>query len=196
MRRINLYVAGIILLFLCSACREEHIAPVNQLVKDLFCFKTGSEWMYYDSVSQTTLKMVITNYETFKSAPKSVRKTYDFAEYIIMCITLENITHTSFVRGETHLLSNIEQDNSLLKESSIFTPIEKKLSIGCDKNNKFSPSATYLRTYTINENTYSDVYVFNSKDNIDFYVSKHIGFIRCKKDNKYDFILIEKSVKQ
>ena len=41
---------------------QEYVAPVNQLVNDLFCFKTGSEWTYYDSVGQTTQKMVVTNY--------------------------------------------------------------------------------------------------------------------------------------
>ncbi|NLJ81740.1 MAG: hypothetical protein GX330_01260, partial [Bacteroidales bacterium] len=82
MKKISLVFIGI--LFLVSACREEHVSSVNQLVKDLFCFKTGSEWTYYDSVSQTTQKMEVTNYEARKlaSTPEGGRKAYDFAEYI------------------------------------------------------------------------------------------------------------------
>jgi len=191
MKQTNLYVAGIILLFLCSACREEHVAPVNQLVKDLFCFKTGSEWTYYDSVSQTTQKMVVTLYETTRMAPKPEggRKAYIFAEYIEIEITVDNFNRT------TRLTADIEQDNTL-GGSCIYPPIGEPLYMGCDKNNNFTPSAMYLSTYTENETIYSDVYVFNSKDNATYYVSKHIGFIRCVKDNKYDLVLIDKNIQQ
>lgn len=85
---------AIVLLLLCSACRKEHVAPINQLVKDLFCFKEGSEWTYYDSVSQTTQKMVVTNYKVTKleSKPKGGgKKAYDFAECITLGITMESI---------------------------------------------------------------------------------------------------------
>jgi len=201
MKRINLYVIGILFLFLCSACREEHIAPVNQLVKDLFCFKTGSEWVYYDSISQSTQKMVITNYEITRWGavlPEGIGKVYDIAEGIEIDIAIENSMQSSIRNSKTILtsfLGNKYQDNTA--EGNVTTPVENfSLRIHCDENNIFTPSAIYLSTYTLNENTYSDVYVFNSKDNIDFYASKHIGFIRCKKDNKYDFILIEKNVKQ
>ncbi|MFA7103506.1 MAG: hypothetical protein WC142_09960, partial [Bacteroidales bacterium] len=65
----------------------------------------------------------------------------------------------------------------------------------CDENNNFIPSATYLSTYTVNEITYSNVYVFN-KDNVTYYVSKHTGFIRCVENNYFDLVLIDKNIQQ
>ena len=57
MKRFILITVGIIIpLLLFSTCQKEHVSPINQLVKDLFCFKESSEWTYYDSVSQTTIK--------------------------------------------------------------------------------------------------------------------------------------------
>jgi len=192
MKKIGLIIIGLTLLFLCSTCKKEHVAPVNQLVKDLFCFKTGSEWTYYDSVSQTIQKMVVTNYETKKMANGSKRKVYNFVECIILGIAMENSRN-----GMTRLEADEDQDNSLMKEiSQIFTPSGEYLHIGCDKNNNFSPIVMYLNNYTINKTTYSDVYVFNSKNDITFYVSKYIGFIRCMKDDKYDLVLIDKNIQQ
>ena len=66
MKKLGLIIISIGLIILSTSCRKEHVAPINQLVKDLFCFKTGSEWTYYDSISQTTHKMVVTNYENLK----------------------------------------------------------------------------------------------------------------------------------
>jgi hypothetical protein len=211
MKRI---IIGIILLLLYSSCREEHVAPINQLVKDLFCFKTGSEWVYYDSVSQTMQKMTVTDYETLNFGyPKPYGKTRDFAEYIKMDLTVEKITPSISVTGATRLKSYIDQDNTLRQElSSIFTPIGS-LRIGCDENNNFTPSATYLNTCMVNEIIYSDVYVFNNVDSriidnvafIDsfaYYVSKHTGFIKCVRKCSYDefknseLVLIDKNVQQ
>jgi len=204
MKRILLITAGIVLLFLCSTCRKEHIAPINQLVKDLFCFKTGSEWTYYDSVSRTTQKMIITNYEIRKFAPMPEGgrgKVYDCAESITMDITVENPSQSLFIKGRTWLVADIYKDNTL-RGMYITTPVKtifstrcNELSLRCDENNNFTPSATYLSTYTVNEITYSNVYVFN-KDNVTYYVSKHTGFIRCVENNYFDLILIDKNIQQ
>jgi len=203
MKRTNLYVAGILLLFLCSACREEHTSPVNQLVKNLFCFKTGSEWTYYDSVSQTTQKMTVTNYEILKfGGGKSKRgKIYDFAESIHIDFTIENTELSLYEKGRTWLKADIYKDNTL-DGMYITTPIKtifsthcNELSLRCDENNNFTPSATYLSTYRVNETTYSDVYVFN-KDKVTYYISKHIGFIRCVENNYFDLVLIDKNIQQ
>jgi len=193
---------AIVLLLLCSTCCKEHVAPINQLVKDLFCFKTGSEWTYYDSVSQTMQKMVVTNYETTRMAPKPEggRKAYNFAEYIEMEIIVSNFNRT------TRLEADIEQDNTLGR-GCIYPPIGEPLYIGCDKNNNFIPPITYLSSYSVNETTYTDVYMFNvvkdiTADNYTYYVSKHIGFIRCifqceyAPHNNFDLVLIDKKVQQ
>ena len=174
MKRVILVTAGMIFLLLCSSCRKEHVAPVNQLVKDLFCFQTGSEWTYYDSVSQTTQKITVTKNETTRIGSKyAMRQTYDWAEIIEMCVTIENTVQSLFISKVTSLESDEEQDNTLRQEvSQIFTPSGEYLRIGCDKNNKFTPSATYLNAHIINKTIYSDVYVFNSKDNISYYVSQ------------------------
>ena len=204
MKRFTLIITGVIILFLCTTCRKEHVAPVNQLVKDLFCFKEGSEWTYYDSVSQTTQKMTVINYQTLKFAPMPTGgrgKVYDCAESIGMDITVENASQSLFIKGRTWLKADIEIDNTL-KGMYISTPVKtifstrlNEIYLSCDANNNFSQSATYLNTYTVNEITYSDVYVFNSYD-VAYYVSKHIGFIRCVENNYFDLVLINKNVQQ
>jgi len=196
MKRIILFIAGTALLFLCTTCRQEHVSPINQLVKDLFCFQTGSEWTYYDSVSQTTQKMIITNYEVLKfggGKPKG-EKVYDFAEDIKMDITVENVSQSLFRKGRTWLKADIYTDNTL-DGMYITTPVKTIFSTHCDENNNFTPSATYLSTYIVNATTYPDVYVFNS-DNATYYVSKHTGFIRCIEAGYFDLVLIDKKVQQ
>jgi len=206
MRRITLYITGIMLIFICLSCRKEHISPVNQLVKDLFCFKTGSEWIYYDSLSRTTHKMVVTNYEVTKCAsmPKGGRKAYVFAEDITINYVVDN-TNT----GETWLIADEDQDNTA--RGSVFVPSETLLSIRCNENDNFTPSATHLSTYNVNEIEYKDVYVFNVSNKIHsgnitytndytYYVAKHTGFIRCvykceyAEHLNYDWVLINKNV--
>ncbi len=190
----NIFITiGLVYLFLCLGCRKEHVAPINQLAKDLFCFKTGSEWVYYDSISQTTQRMLISNYEATRlaSMPKGRRRAYNWAEYIEMKITIEN-----FGSGTTKLEADEDQDNTLRKGVSyIYTPTEEFLYISCDENTNFVPSPTYLTTYTVNETIYSDVYVFH-QDDVSYYVSKHIGFIRCVKNNYLDLVLTDKNVQQ
>jgi len=208
MKKITLFIAGIILIFLCLSCRKEHVSPINQLVKDLFCFKTGSEWIYYDSLSHTTHKMVVTNYEVTKCAsmPKGGRKAYDFAEWIIINFVVDNTN-----KGKTHLVADEDQDNTA--KGSVFVPAETLLSIRCNENDNFTPSATHLSTYSVNEIEYKDVYVFNVSqkihsgnitytDDFTYYVAKHIGFIRCVRKCEYaehysyDWVLIDKNVIQ
>jgi len=210
MKKITLYLAGTILIFLCSSCQKEHTAPINQLVKDLFCFKTGSEWIYYDSLRHTTHKMVVTNYEKTRCGEKPigiVKKTYNFVE----CITI-NYVVDSTRKGETMLGAYKDQDNTA--GGYVFIPAEtEEFSIRCDKNNNFTPSATRLNTYTVNEIEYKDIYVFNISKKIHignitytdehtYYVAKHTGFIRCVRKceyaehDSYDWVLINKNVIQ
>lgn len=202
MKKTHLFIL-VSFLSILTACRKEHIAPVNQLVKDLFCFKEGSEWTYYDSISQTTQKMVVTNYEIrkFGGGKQKRGKIYDWAEDIEMGITIENIAQSLSVKGRTWLKADIYKDNTL-NGMYITTPVKTiystrcdELSLNCDENNNFTPSATYLSNYTVNGTNYSDVYVFN-KYNTTYYVSKHIGFIRCMYDNDFDWVLIDKNIQQ
>ena len=204
MKKLIFIIIGIAILFLCSTCRQEHVAPVNQLVKDLFCFKTGSEWTYYDSVSQTTQKMRVTNYEILKFAPESKGgrgKVYDYAESIHIDFSVENTTLSLSNKCRTWVKADIDNDNTL-NGMYISTPVIdntlrcKEFSLHCDKNNNFTPFATYLNTYTVNGTTYSDVYEFNYKDGATYYVSKHVGFIRCVENNYFDLVLIDKNVQQ
>ena len=217
MKRITLIIAGIAILFLCSTCRKEHVAPVNPLVKDLFCFKEGSEWTYYDSVSQTTQRMVVTKYETTRIGSKyAMRKTKDWEEIIKMQISIENVMQSFFANGQTCFGAEVDQDNTA--EGGIFTPANTTFSIRCDANNNFvqgvyntTQTISYLSTYTVNGTTYSDVYVFNIieniiggtyKDDFTYYVSKHVGFIRCVRQCEYpkyfnfDLVLINKKIQQ
>jgi len=208
MKKITLYLAGTILLFLCSSCQKEHTAPINQLVKDLFCYKTGSEWIYYDSLRHTTHRMVVTNYEKTRSGemPKGGGKTYNFAEWINI-----NYVVDSTYKGNTMLEAEEDQDNTAT--GYVFVPSETLLSIRCNKNSNFTPSATHLNTYTVNEIEYKDIYVFNvSKtisignitytDDYTFYVAKHTGFVRCVRKCEYserynyDWVLVNKNVIQ
>jgi hypothetical protein len=183
---------------LFATCKKEHIAPVNQLVKDLFCFKEGSEWIYYDSITQTTTVMSISNYEqTAYGYPKLYGKVRNFGETIKFDITIVNLSQSESVShsGTTWLKAEIEQDNTLKDVSShIFTPVKTYLSLGCDENNHFSISVTYLNTYELNGTTYSDVYMFNI-NNIIYYVARYIGFVRCVQYDNFDLVLIDKTIK-
>ena len=200
--QINHLALFIALIAICLSCRKEHVSPINQLVKDLFCFKTGSEWIYYDSLSHTTHKMVVTNYEIRQFAPESKggRKIYDYAESIYIDLIIDGDSPSTSLKCRTWLLADIDYDNTLVG-MYISTPLIdntlrcRTISLHCDENNNFSPSATYLNTYVINGITYSDVYVFNV-DNATYYVSKHTGFIRCVENNYFDYVLIDKNVLQ
>ena len=193
MNKIMLITTGIALSFLTLSCRKEHVSPVNQLVKDLFCFKEGSEWVYYDSVSHSTQTMTITNYEATRLAGKTISKTYDWAELIIMNITIENIAQSLYSIIETELFSDEDKDNTLA-HGRICSPAITTLFLRCNEKNNFTPTATYLNSFTVNETVYHDVYMFNI-DDIKYYIAKHIGFIRCV-GHKYDWVLIDKNIQQ
>jgi hypothetical protein len=189
MKKIGFVIILLGITAIVSSCRKEHITPVNQLVKDLFCFKTGSEWTYYDSVSQTTQKILVTNYEATRLGyPKPYGKTRDWGE----CIEIDFIIENS-KGGETVLNASVGEINTA--KGRVFTPTNSFLSIYCNENNIFKSIPTYIGTYMVNETTYPDVYVFNEGD-VTYYVSKHIGFIRCVKNNDFDLVLIDKNVQQ
>jgi len=194
---------GIVTLLLCSTCKKEHVAPVNQLVKDLFCFKTGSEWTYYDSVSQTTQKMIVTNFEVRKFAPEpkgGQGKIYDYAESIHLNFTVENMELSLFNNCKTWLMADRHQNNTLngmyISTPAMYNTLHcTEFSFHCDGSNNFIPSAAYLSNYTVNGVDYSDVYVFN-ESTVNYYVSKHVGFIRCVDYGYFDLVLIDKNVQQ
>jgi hypothetical protein len=171
------------------------------LVKDLFCFKTGSEWTYYDSVSQTTQKMVITNYETLKSTPmpKGERKAYDYAEYI----KINGYFLTDFEIEIESQGTEKEYDNTACfggtYMSSNNTHSRLPLRFYCDKNNNFTCSVTFFTEYNVNGINYSSVYIFDNlsdEENVVFYVAKNIGLIRLTKVDNFDLVLIDKNIQQ
>ncbi len=201
MKKIILITIGLLYLFLCSACKKEHVAPINQLVKDLFCFKTGSEWVYYDSVSQTTQKMVITNYEAtrLESTPKGGRRAYNFAELV----DIKGYFLTDFeVRVRSQ--GDEEKDNNTAifggtYKSSNNTNSSLPLRFKCDENNNFNSSVSYFAEYNMNNIDYKNVYAFNmdeNTENIIFYAAKNIGIIRMVKIDDFDWVLTDKNVLQ
>ena len=206
MKKIILFLF-IPLLFLFSSCPKEpkeHIAPVNQLVKDLFCFQTGSEWTYYDSISQTTQKMMITNNITtrFASMPGKGQKVYEFAEVI----KISGYFLTDFEIKASAQEEGKEYDNTAIFRGTYTSPHNTRLTIPlrfrCDANNVFDCSVEYFAEYNVSGINYSNVYVFDMDDspynteNIVFYVAKNIGIIRLIRLNDFDWVLIDKNVKQ
>jgi hypothetical protein len=187
-----LIFAGTGLVFLFSTCKKEHIAPVNQLVKDLFCFKEGSEWTYYDSISQTTTKMIITEYENTKLAamPKGGRKAYNFAEYIkINGFFCSDFNVTIRAEGERE-----EYDNTAIFQA--YTASDRSsLSFECDKSNNFNCSVAFFVEYNMNNITYRNVYIFE-KENTLFYVAQYVGLIRMTKIDNFDWVLVNKNIRQ
>jgi hypothetical protein len=173
------------------ACRKEHVAPVNQLVKDLFCFKEGSEWTYYDSVSQTTQKITITEYEETKLAPKPKGggAAYEWAEYILINGLLKEQEEHKIEIG---IDAQMNEDNTAEFFGNYFVG---KLFFTCDANNNFNKNVSYLPQYQLNGIKYQDVYIFNY-DNITYYVAKHIGIIRFIQPDLFDLALIDKNIRQ
>jgi hypothetical protein len=203
MKRITYLFAVIGLIFLFSACREERVAPVNQLVKDLFCFKAGSEWTYYDSVSQTTTKMIITEYDINRVGAKSRRKTYEWAELI-------KIKGHFFSDFEIRVGAQGEKyDNTAILGGTYVNSYDRHspipLSFRCDANNNFNldGSVTFFSEYSVNDITYKDVYFFDCDSHegkISCYVAKHIGIIRFIRsfsyNNSFNLVLINKNIQQ
>jgi len=178
-----------------ASCSKEHIAPVNQLVKDLFCFQEGSEWTYYDSVSGTTTIMSILEYNQIKFGyPKPYGKVHDFGESIeIRGNFLTDFDVKIRVQGMEK-----EDKNTAIFGGSYVSPTSNHSSIPlnfkCDQNNNFNCSITYFAEYDLNGIIYKNVYVFDT--NIQFYVAKHVGLIRMLKTDDFDWVLINKNVKQ
>lgn len=189
-------IIGIVLLFFCSTCYKEHISPVNQLAKNLFCFQAGSEWTYYDSISHVTRTMTVTDYSLLIISKE--KRGINCAELIEIDFSI-NDKQSMFMKRCTSLRADFDQDNTIIFDeiySRIYTPTDKLIGISCDKDNNFTPSATYLSIYSVNGITYSDVYVFEIWRDV-YYVSEHIGFIRCIDDfSGYDWILVDKKVQQ
>jgi hypothetical protein len=169
------------------------------LVKDLFCFKVGSEWTYYDSVSQTTTKMMITEYEITKLAPtpKGGRKAYNFAEYIeingFFCTDF-NVTIRAKRNAEEY--DNTAIFNAYIVPNRAFlSSYRSSLSFECDRNNKFDCPVSYFTEYNVNNITYRNIYVFEfEEENILFYIAQYVGLIRMTKTDDFDWILIDKNI--
>jgi hypothetical protein len=162
------------------------------LVKDLFCFKVGSEWTYYDSVSQTTTKMMITEYEITKLAPKPLggRKAYDFVEVIIIDGLYKGYEEYKI---QISIEAEMNEDNTAQFFGDYFD--ESRLFFKCNANNNFNENVSYLSQYQMNEIKYHGVYVFNY-DNTTYYVAKHIGIIRFIRPDLFDLVLIDKNIVQ
>ena len=191
--------SAICLLF--TSCRQEQISPMNQLAKDLFCFKEGSEWTYYDIVSQDTVRMMVTKHTASKygGGKEPNGKNYDFAESVKLEINVKNSSQS--ISTNTRLVGAIGTDNMLGQLSNVATPVVNSFSVEnfalkCDNNNNFTPSAVYHSNYVVNGVTYSDVYEFNININATtYYVAKHVGFIKCVASGS-DLVLIDKNVLQ
>ncbi|MDR2834763.1 MAG: hypothetical protein LBV69_00990 [Bacteroidales bacterium] len=182
----------ILLIIFCIAvlfygCREEHIARVNQLTKDLFCFKVGSEWTYYDSISQKQKTMVVQNYEEEKySYPRRYGKTYDWG-------TLIKIDFSFFENLYIKIETKIGEDNTANFIGYYFS---HPLKFKCNYDNSFNIEVNYLSTYKVNNIIYSDVYIFN--DNVvKHFVSKNVGVIQIvSEQDNFNWVLIDKTVQQ
>lgn len=194
MKRIIIFTISLLLVFSCFSCRKEHVAPVNQLVKDLFCFKEGSTWNYYDSVSQTSYTMNITDYDVSKFAPKPKggKKTYEWGEHIEISGSFFNEFKITI---ETE---GVEKDNTAVFHGTYISSngphSTLPLRFKCDAGNNFDIDVKYLSECILNER-YIDVYLFKY-GNIEYYISKHMGLIRLHKENEFDLVLTSKNVVQ
>lgn len=180
------------------SCKEQ-ISPMNQLAKDLFCFKEGSEWTYYDNVNQDTVRMVVKKHTASKygGGKEPNGKNYDFAESVKLEINVKNSSQS--ISTNTRLVGAIGTDNMLGQLSNVATPVVNSFSVEsfalkCDNNNNFTPSAVYHSNYVVNGVTYSDVYEFNINA-ITYFVAKYVGFIKCVASGS-DLVLIDKNVLQ
>jgi hypothetical protein len=186
------FLTGICLL----SCKKEHIASINQLVKDLFCFKEGSTWTYYDSVSQKTCIMNISKYEELKivSTPKLGGQIYEGHEHI---------TITGYLFTEFELNINAQgdtKDNTATLRGTYISPYHNNthypipLYFTCDANNHFNITVTCMPEYILGEK-YTKVYLFEY-ENTNYYIARHVGLIRLHKINEFDLVLIDKNVIQ
>jgi len=194
MRQIIFLIIYTCLLF--SSCKD-HTTTLNSLVKDLFVFKDGSTWTYYDSINKDTVIMTVFDYKETKFGGMcggigSMANKREFLEMITFSIILNFDT----LREVWLYANDCKIDNTATTESSWFyTPIGMDFAFTCDENNMFSIPTTFMHSYSVNNVTYSDVYLFEYKD-IKFYIAKNIGYIQCIQADKKNLVLIKKNIKQ
>jgi hypothetical protein len=175
------------------ACEKDHIDTINQLVKDLFFFKEGSTWTYYDSVSHNNTTMTIVHSEKSKIAPMQKRgKPHYFYETIESDVIVQGGYDKKFTI-EIWTGSFQNRDNTAITMGDIYTPSTTPFVFSCDKNNTFSCPMTYFPTYEVNSVIYEDVYVFDYEEVL-YYVAKHVGYIRCFQADEFDLVLIDKTI--
>jgi hypothetical protein len=201
------FVFFICICLLALSCKEERVHPVNQLVKDLFCFKEGSTWTYYDSISQKPRTLAVVSYTETKWAPTpkccgSHRKAYEFGESLQIDFLLEDVDKTWRVEGTTEMTGSYEKDNVLIDIDTYFAcPLlnisgnkMQEFVFFCDENNVFSENVTFLPVFSVGDISYKEVYLFEKND-IKCYVAKNIGFLKCI-DEDENLVLIDKNVIQ
>jgi hypothetical protein len=174
------------------SCEKETL-PINQLVKDLFCFKEGSVWVYYDSISKTTDTMTITNYKNSKFCSKGF--------YSSSCCEMKYIVG-NFIKDFDITLTAISTDpNNSNTGTNMFRYKGKNATLPfvfiCDENNNFyiDGNVTFLPIYQLNGKEYSNVYLFEHDDS-KYYIAKNVGAIRIIKTGVFDYVLTNKNVKQ
>ena len=184
----------IVLLSALGFSCEKETASLNQLAKDLFCFKEGSVWVYYDSISKATDTMTIIYYKESKLCGlKGAYRSASCGELIRIAGTFLrdfdiSLTTIGYRRSNTANIESFKNkdENQLL---FIFT---------CDENNNFDVidgSVTFLQTYQLNEDIYANVYLFEVK-NSKYYIAQNVGAIRVIKTSIFDYVLINKNLKQ
>ncbi len=192
MKRIRLITIGITLL-LNSACNKVSYSHLNQLVKDLFCFKAGSEWTYYDSITNSTKVLHILEYtEHYEGYPSPYKR------YAGEIIVLNGFFFSDFKITISTEDAGKEYDKTAIFEGINITANGEKsvfLSFICDKKNNFNCSVMYHTEYSMSGTTYKDVYIFN-QENIQYYFAKNIGLIRMVEVDNFDLVLIDKSIFQ
>ena len=178
------------------ACGKDQTSTINPLVKELFCFKTGSTWTYegtvYDAARDTTRNVILlvntSSYEEsqFEKHCNEKGRGHKFKEYILYKINSKMLMSQTFT--SKIIADECGVDNTA--NVSIVTPLGSALSFYCYADNTFSIDVEYLSTYTYKGHKYEDVYVF-TQDNGTYYVSKDVGFVRCEK--KYNTSSIAKN---
>jgi hypothetical protein len=190
--KIILKFTAIILLLVTGLSCEKEVTQMNKLVKDLFCFKEGSIWVYYDSISETRDTMTITNYKSYKFCVKKGAYGSESCDELISIsgtfLRDFDITLTTSSRGKSNTAST--------DPYRVRNPLPFEFT--CDENNNFymfNGNVTFLPTYQLNEEEYLNVYLFEH-DNSKYYIGKNVGAIRIVKTKVFDYVLISKNIKQ
>jgi hypothetical protein len=185
---------AVILFFISSCSREKEMIYINQLVKDLFCFKENSTWIYYDQVSATTDTMIVTNYEAHKMGMLKCKHNISYSEVIKMSVT--------FLQRIDVVFTPISNSRNNTADNTMFATQENPFpfTLICDENDNFDiydgGSVKFMPIYQLNINEeYSNVYLFEYS-NSKYYIAKYIGPIRMVKTGTFDYVLINKNIKQ